>query len=244
MNLAAVQNAVCQAITALRKKQDERTSQEYGTEEWMDAYHTYKENPESVAVYRGLSAGLSCCAVNVLDVGAGNLMTGRMLCLRNDNIKTYTAVDHKGCPVDHVQSISSCVQNVQIKKTDYRDLKDVPQNSHDVVIVDIEPHGHEVEVYEEVVKYMKPLHLCILKHVGCLDVYGSGLADKFLAKYLQDERVHDYFAESDLEGLRDIFIVMSRFDVTCHPMCQAKAKGKPVQWSRKNGEVCTGYTLN
>jgi hypothetical protein len=39
------------------------------------------------------------------------------------------------------------------------------QAPYDIVVIDVEPHGREVEVYESK-KYLTDTHLVILKHIG------------------------------------------------------------------------------
>jgi hypothetical protein len=40
------------------------------------------------------------------------------------------------------------------------------QAPYDIVVIDVEPHGREVEVYESIKKYLTDTHLVILKHIG------------------------------------------------------------------------------
>jgi hypothetical protein len=230
MELPAIQEAICTAIRALRL-QDSNTYDDYSRE----TYDKYKETVAAFEFYNALSAQLSSCDLHVLDVGAGELMTARMLSpLGNHNINTYTAVDHKDCPDEHVQTMTKRTQTFRVVPTDYRELMGLPMDFYDVVIIDIEPHGEEIEVYRQVVKHLKPLHLCILKHVGFIDMCGCIYADEFLSKYIEDNKVYDYFAEYHIDiGLRDIFVIMSRNNIDCNLKCQLLAQGKPVQWGSK-----------
>jgi hypothetical protein len=84
-------------------------------------------------------------------------------------------------------------------------------DTFDIVLIDIEPHGREIEVYENIKHLMNPEHLCILKHVAFIDLFGSAFADRFLDRY--KACVIDSFCDDDKNhfvNMRDVFIVMTR----------------------------------
>lgn len=150
MELSVVQDTICAAIRAIRQLDSHK---------WCrDTYHKYKETVGAFEFYKALSAQLSSCSLNVLDVGAGELMTARMLCpLGNSNINTYTAVDHKDCPDEHTQNMTKRALNFQVVPTDYRKLIGLPVDFYDVVIIDIEPHGATMRIYWKYSLYCQKL---------------------------------------------------------------------------------------
>ena len=83
----------------------------------------------------------------------------------------------------------------------------------DVLIIDVEPHGKEIMVYDNVVSSLADDHLVVLKCVGDLDIYGQALADFFLSAMLSRKRLIDYFGVADINLTRDIFAVVSKHDV-------------------------------
>jgi hypothetical protein len=116
-----------------------------------------------------------------------------------------------------------------IKDYEEADESDLESDGYDLLIVDIEPHGDEKKVYETFKRFMKPTHLCILKHVGFIDLYGSAMADWFIDTYLKSRHVHDFFAQEDLDtGFRDVFLIMSSTPVLLDARCQEFATGAAV----------------
>lgn len=92
----------------------------------------------------------------------------------------YTSIDCTNIP-------NKALLNPFVKHEHY--IKDIFEDSlelskqFDVVFIDIEPHGKEIQVYEKIKHWMKPTHLCILKHVAFIDMFGSTFADRFIQKY-------------------------------------------------------------
>lgn len=174
----------------------------------------YNMSYREVLIYSKLGKCLSQHStqkLNVLDVGSGELLTAKKLIHDTSFVNTYTTIDNKIDPSEYIHDIQHCIDtfeyfNIDILKDDF-----VTDKKYDIVFIDVEPHGKEIEVYERVKHCLSPKHLCILKHVGFIDLYGSYLADRFLSKY--EEHVSDYYAESvrniisTLHQVRDVFII-------------------------------------
>jgi len=78
----------------------------------------------------------------------------------------------------------------------------------DVLIIDVEPHGKEMRIYDAVVPFLAKDHLVILKCVGCMDMYGSSLADTFIEKMRERNCVIDTWKTSDSNLTRDVFVIV------------------------------------
>lgn len=90
---------------------------------------------------------------------------------------------------------------------------ELPRDRFDVLIVDIEPHGREVELVDMFEPYMKAEYLIIFKCIGTMDLYGSGLADKALRHLQGARKLLDMFAVTgEFELTRDVFAVCARTD--------------------------------
>lgn len=126
---------------------------------------------------RELTTGVD--GFNILDVGCGSGMTASRLLADIQTNVCYTSIDQSTYPtkVSHPM-----VKHDHFMLDIFQNIPPLPQ-CYDVVLIDIEPHGKEIEVYEKIKHVMKPSHLCILKHVCYIDLYGSYHADKFIGKY-------------------------------------------------------------
>jgi hypothetical protein len=115
----------------------------------------------------------------------------------------------------------------------------------DVVIIDIEPHGREIDVYEKIKCCMSPQnHLVILKHVANMDIFGSVLAHGFIKKYMDSRDVVDFFAESSFSscGTRDVFVVMGRGTTT--QTLRSMMRGKPGRHIVSDGVLGDSYVFD
>jgi hypothetical protein len=154
---------------------------------------------------------------NVLDVGSGELLTAQTLIKNTSFVGTYTAIDFKVDAHQHGKHVKPYVDefeyvNIDILKDEFMPHSDL---LYDIVIIDVEPHGKEIEVYEKIKHFLNESHLCVLKHVGCIDLYASGLANTFLTKY--EEELSDYYGESTglrylsaLHYIRDVFVIFDK----------------------------------
>lgn len=190
------------------KKNDDQ--QQY-RDQYLNAYEKFGLSYRELLIYRTLGECLSQNnqKLNILDVGSGQLKTAQALIESTSFVATYTAIDMEV----YSDKVKPYVQDFEYHKIDI--LADPPfatDRKYDIVLIDIEPHGREIDVYEKIKQCLADTHLCILKHVGYIDLYGSGLADKFLTKY--EESVADYYGETLgmgicplLSAVRDVFII-------------------------------------
>lgn len=95
---------------------------------------------------------------------------------------------------------------------------------NDLMIIDIEPHGKEWEVYQKFLPYMNQTHMLILKCIGNMCSFGSEYAETFISKVNESEhlKIIDQAAwfwsqEKDYEVLniypRDVVLVIEK------PLC-------------------------
>lgn len=155
---------------------------------------------------------------NVLDVGSGELFTAQALIKNTSFVGTYTAIDFKVDAHQHNRHVKPYVDEFEYVNIDILGQDFMPSNQnimYDIVIIDVEPHGKEIEVYEKIKHVLNTSHLCVLKHVGCIDFYGCGLANRFLTKYEQE--MSDYYGESTgprylspLHHMRDVFVIFDK----------------------------------
>jgi hypothetical protein len=107
----------------------------------------------------------------------------------------------------------------------------LPHNTFDVLIVDIEPHGREIELVDIFEPYMKDEYLIIFKCIGNMDLYGSTMADNVLRHLRQASKLCDMFAVTGCNSFkltRDVLAVctkMSRdFDGTLYESLLKKGR--------------------
>lgn len=192
----------------------------------IDLWELYNEGWCTLAFYKALADIRAI--VNVLDVGCGRFMTISMMVDKGLSPMAYTGVDRV---INHavISKGVASIPSTRFIAKDYEDVKesDLDPAGYDMLIVDIEPHGREEHVYEHFKRFLKPVHLCILKHVGCLDGYGGYLANKFLHTYINSGHVCDYYAVHDwTTGFRDVFVIMSTTTVPLDAQCQKLGTGE------------------
>lgn len=200
--------------------------------DWIRAWDQYNESAPTLAFYGGLVAiEGGGKPLSLLDVGCGMQRTTSMLVDHGLNLDVYTAIDKRSeCGQSEAMSKISKARFV-CKNYEEVDESDLEGGSYDLIIVDIEPHGREEQVYERFKRFMKPVHLCILKHVGSMALYGSAMADRFIDAYLKSGHVHDFYAQEDLQrGFRDVFLIMSSAPVLLDAQCQELALGNVTNW--------------
>lgn len=212
---------------------------------WRDTKITDRENGlpyDTFKMYRFgtlfleiLGKELLTQDISILDVGSGLSKSAHLL-IGDAHISKYHSIDRADSQHDSfLNSQWDQIKDRQHFRRDiYKDdlIGDLHTELYDVVIIDIEPHGNEVTIYEKIQEHMKETHLCILKCIGHLDLYGSSLADKFIGHFIRSGHVDDYFAETSLNpGYRDIFVIMSRSKTDLDTRCQGLAEGKPTTWA-------------
>ena len=210
-------------------------------QESLTYYDQYKLYLREHKLYQRLGQTLPD-KVKILDVGSGEGMTTYVFLSKMKDINIeYVSIDKSREPTRVIKAgfrnFKHTHMNVDIFDTE---LSISLLHDFDIVLIDVEPHGKEIEVYEIIKNCMKKTHLCILKHVSFIDLYGSCLIDRFIHTYYND--VLDYFAEYDqdwFKQVRDCFVVISS-DHSKNIKCQDFAKGN-VEKYVENG--IRGYCL-
>jgi hypothetical protein len=173
--------------------------------------------------------------VSILDVGSGQMATAKLIVDACSSVKAYTCIDPEELSpnADHIKKKVEIFCHVSKRFEDVVKY-DVMQAPYDIVVIDVEPHGREVEVYESIKKYLTDTHLVILKHIGHMNTGGSSIADGFITEYMDKSVVYDYFAQSVLNPLdanfRDIFLIMQKTKCPMVGLCQSQAHGEIYQW--------------
>ena len=228
-----LQDALEQAVTGANGLENPLGVCADSPKDWHVCYQTYNETPWSATLTNLLGKHLSASdsVVRVLDVGSGKLCAAINLMTGNGSNFEYTSVDSKVDAALHDGPLSSILKRRHVMADVFEDVLDVGTDPFDVAILDVEPHGGEALVYEKVKPFMKDSHLCILKHVGYIDLFGSRMADEFLLRYITSGNVRDFFAESDSSSRsRDVFVIMSASEVDLQARCQAHADGDVLRW--------------
>lgn len=183
---------------------------------WLDCYDHYKMSIREVDIYTKLGCELTRNNKNIsiLDVGSGTGMTSTVLLsdIASDSLCKYVSIDNNTRPtVENNKNVDHIHLSIDIFDDEmYRQSKEVLLQKFDIIMIDIEPHGCEIEVYEKLRGLMKPVHLCIFKHIAHMNTGGPYLADRFLTKY--EDIVHDYFGEMSNDmynDVRDLFVIIS-----------------------------------
>jgi hypothetical protein len=193
-------------------------------------------------------------SISVLDVGSGIGMTPSALFQNIDSPISYTSIDFKYNPgeklPEHVdqmrlgmglnrspQLLLDLISTKHIEHTHLSfhalevtddELKDKLTTKYDVIIIDIEPHGQEVKVYEKYRSFMKDEHICIVKHCLCREGHSSYNAEVFLDTYMKRGLIWDYHAQDEIyDRCDDMILIMRTQPITelVFFKCQSLTKG-------------------
>lgn len=90
----------------------------------------------------------------------------------------------------------------------------LPLNSFHMMIVDIEPHGREWEIFSNYERYMCEQYIVIFKCIGCIDIIGNAFAQQVLKKIHAFRKLVDVFAISSFPEMnRDVIAICSRHPI-------------------------------
>lgn len=144
---------------------------------------------------------------NILELGSAECMTIQNMTKGvQKSMFEYISIDRA--------TDSNCFGSKHIK-ADVFDVSDALELSDDyrfdILILDVEPHGKEIEIYKKFAKYGATHHVVILKCVGFIDLYGAYYADHFLNHLKNTNRLVDYFGIVENNYFtRDVTVVVSR----------------------------------
>lgn len=154
--------------------------------------------------------------VSILDVGSGTSAHFRGMCKGLDisRVSKYTTIDKKPSSDIHGDLFAQYPdirgRHTHIQK-DVFDIKDeLPVDTYDIVIIDIEPHSKEIDVYNIIYPYVKTEHIVICKCIGFIDLYSSSLANHLLNHMLDKGILHSFFGISCESLTRDVTIIVNK----------------------------------
>lgn len=205
-------------IEGLLSIQNQRQVHKLYQEAWLKCYQEYHQTIWGTVFFNLLGEKLLSYGrkLNVLDVGCATSQVFRSLFQQHPNMSremcSYVSIDK--CP--ELNDIIS-EPYIEITLADAhrrRDLRwvaehcdrkhimmdvfdtdchiDMCLNTQDIIIIDIEPHGKEWDVYERFLPYMKPCHIVILKCVAYIDLFGPQMALNFISKVEESNAVRIY----------------------------------------------------
>jgi hypothetical protein len=180
----------------------------------ITAYDSYNQTPWGATFTSLLGRNLLASSLcnNILDIGSGRSATFNNLISKQNvtNEIRYVSIDNK-ISTDETKAFLIDIQCLHTHIPE--DIFKLPLNwfnNHkrfDVVIIDVEPHGRELEVYDVIADSLADNHLIILKCVGMIDLMGTAFADRFISKMLSRQRLVDYFGVANLNLTRDVFVI-------------------------------------
>jgi hypothetical protein len=177
-----------------------------------EAYGTYKETMWAVVFHNLLLEYItSHKSVRILDVGCGDSRHFQAMSkgIDPEKITQYTTIDKKSRDQgDHIQGdiFELTPDALQKYGADY-----------DIVIMDIEPHGRELEVYDKVYPLLNTEHIVICKCIAFIDLYGPSMANRFLCDLQQNRGIlYTFFGVSELNYMtRDVVAIVHKDGCTC-----------------------------
>lgn len=173
---------------------------------FLSSYDEYRQTIWGATYMNLLGKHLMNKKMNVLELGSGTCRTIQNMTKGNpESAFEYTSIDRT--------TDSNCFGSRHIK-ADVFDVSALDLGDDycfDILILDVEPHGKEVEIYEKFARYGAAKHVVILKCVGWMGVFTTSLADRFLYHLKSTNRLVDYFGIGDCDFFtRDVTVVVSR----------------------------------
>lgn len=195
---------------------------------YIECYDSYK-NTIWACVYSNLLMGYIMDTltdtnnqISILDVGCGTCMHFRSMCkgIDSKNISKYTTIDKKSSKELHSKlydehpTIFHTHMQIDILDENISSLLDeaLHHDTYDIVVLDIEPHGNEIKIYERIYPYLKQEHIVICKCIGFIDLYGPSMANDFLSNVQEANILHTYFGVCELSGYltRDVVAIINK----------------------------------
>ena len=176
--------------------------------------------------------------IRILDVGSGQSMTFKNIASGNNASHfEYTSIDNAFDNTDHLFQGDEwyTVKRLHIHADILLDTIEL-STRFETIIIDVEPHAHEIEIYEKVYDNLADDHFIILKCIGRMDMYGTSLADKFIDYLINKNVLVDHFAiyEGDY-FIRDVLVVVSKI--------KNGFSGNICNYIRSHGGHCEKYFI-
>ena len=172
---------------------------------WLDAYESYKTSEWAVALNRRLGSSVIARMgrpLRVLDVGCGEHQRFFSSLSLDESRWDYCSVDLSTRPLSFgVHVVGDVFDPETVKKL---------SGGFDVILIDVEPHGREFELYEALIRAGKlaRTHMVVLQCIGHMGTGGAYMADQFMDALSARHRVLSMLATFDLHLTRDVYVVV------------------------------------
>lgn len=202
-----------------------------------NVYDEYRTGESDLGFRRALGRRLASWAgrpVRVLYIGSGPGTYLRSLTLDTPTARfECVSVDPTvGTPCT-VKHIMSGWEDVDLANT-WPNPTDA-DHRFDVMIIDAEPHGREISIFEKFRPRLAPESLLVAKCIGSMNTGGAYMAE-WLARHLVDNRcLRDYYFPAHVDH-RDVYFVVSqgRTDVMPRVHNAARLAMPTMRWSGIN----------
>jgi hypothetical protein len=158
--------------------------------------------------------------IAILEVGSGHCRTVPYLCSIESDI-VYHSIDLK----EFSTELPHYISHTHHKGCAFSEDTDneIPIDFFNILIVDIEPHGSEVQLLKKYEKFMKNNYIVILKCVGCMMSLFNEQFGKAALSYLKYNHILiDYIANGDPFVNADIIVMCSRQPTSYEGTCSRK----------------------
>jgi hypothetical protein len=193
-------------------------------------------------------------SISILDVGSGPGKTAKALLSQVNSSAhvQYTSIDYKVTP-SAVLEMGKDIEHehhsfdaLAIEEAELERILGEKKKQYDLIIIDIEPHYQEIALYQKFKQFLKEEHLCIIEHCFMQSYAGWG-ARAFLTKFVELGHVVDYYAQDEVDGRKDLYMVMKKTPLCEKTIfkCQALTKGSfcnYVAFARDRGERILEFT--
>jgi hypothetical protein len=130
--------------------------------------------------------------------------------------------------VEHIEHEHHSVDALEIEDAELCTTLGVGEGKkvYDLIIIDIEPHGSEIRLYEKFQTFLKEEHICIIPHCF-IRTFGPWFAGPFLTKFIELGHIIDYYAQDLNCDMNDMYMVMKRTPLCEKTIfkCQSLTKG-------------------
>lgn len=157
--------------------------------------------------------------IAILEIGSGCCRTVPYLCSIESDI-VYHSIDLKEFSTELPPYISHTHHQGCVFSED-TDNK-IPIDFFNILIIDIEPHGREVQLLKKYEKFMKNNYIVLLKCVGCMSLFGEKFGITALSYLKYNHILIDYIANGKPFVNTDIIAMCSRQPTSYEGTCSRK----------------------